>query len=266
MRKLLLPLVTTLLLLSLMIVALPVLAFDTSTTVDQAATPVSIVRCPGAPAARLSVGVSGRVAQTYSTLWASIYSNVVLDVMYRANNDTFVVLGGPFCGVGPYNWYQVRHGSTVGYVTEGTGSSYWIEPNVPTPTATVAPVTLTPTTVPPTATPTTVPPTATSTLAPPSPTATIRPTTSAACPGAPAPRLQTGDLGAVAQVYSSLRAGLGSGKVLAIMYRAKNDSFEVLGGPYCGYGPYNWYLVKFGALTGYVTEGTGSIYWITPTS
>jgi hypothetical protein len=239
MRKLLLPLISILFLLSLMIVALPVMAFDTSTTVDQAATPVSIVRCPGAPAARLSVGAVGRVAQTYSTLWASIYSNAVLDVMYRANNDTFVVLGGPFCGVGPYNWYQVRHGSTVGYVTEGTGSAYWIEPNLPT---------------------------ATSTVAPPSPTATIRPTTSAACPGAPAPRLQTGDLGAVAQVYSSLRAGLGSGKVLAIMYRAKNDSFEVLGGPYCGFGPYNWYQVRFGALTGYVTEGTGTIYWITPTS
>jgi hypothetical protein len=258
MRKLFVPMFAVLVLLFLLIVALPVMAFDANTTVDQsaqAATPVSIVRCPGAPAARLSVGMTGRVTQTYSTLWASIYSNAVLDVMYRANGDTFVVLGGPFCGVGPYNWYQVRHGSTVGYVTEGTGSAYWIEPAVPTPTATVAPATPTSTPVPPTATPTTVSPTA---------TATLVPTTSAACPGAPAPRLTTGAIGSVAQVYSSLRAGIGSANVLAVMYKAKNHTFTVLGGPYCGYGPYNWYRVQFGTLTGYVTEGTGSVYWIQP--
>ncbi len=209
---------------------------------------ISVSRCPGAPIARLKVGDVARPAQVYNTLWVSIYSNAIHTVIYRANGDTYTILGGPFCGEGPYNWYQVQYKNITGYVTEGTGSTYWVEP--------VTGVSVTPTTVPPiggTITP--VPPTGTATSVPP---------TTGGCPGAPAPRLKAGDSGQVAQVYSTLRQAIGSDVVVKILLRSAHDRFTVLEGPLCGYGPYNWYKVQHQALVGYVTEGTGSTYWIEP--
>ncbi|MFW5691113.1 MAG: hypothetical protein ACOCXZ_01320 [Chloroflexota bacterium] len=42
------------------------------------------------------------------------------------------------------------------------------------------------------------------------------------------------------------------------------DVVEVLRGPFCAFDPYNWYEVQFNSLTGWVTEGTGSTYWLRP--
>lgn len=208
--------------------------------------------CPGAPVPRLHVGDTGQVAQVFSSLRADLDSNIVLKVMYRANNDTFTVLAGPVCASGPYNWYQVNHAGMTGWVTEGTGSVYWIEPVT---------VVATPTAIGPTQPPTpTIPPTAVG----PTLTPTLMPTASAACLGAPAPRLHVGDTGRVAQVFSSLRAGLDSNIVLKIMYRANNDTFTVLAGPFCASGPHNWYQVNHAGMIGWVTEGQGSTYWIEP--
>lgn len=251
-----------LMLLAALIVAVPAAAASTPTVEQALATPtttstpvspiISVTRCPGAPVARLKVGDIARPAQAYNTLWVSIYSNAIHTVLYRANGDTYTILGGPFCGEGPYNWYQVQYKNITGYVTEGTGSTYWVE------LTTASPITPTPTTgvivTPSTPAPNTPVPT----------TTTPVPPVGGACAGAPAPRLKVGDAGQVAQVYSTLRQSIGSDAIVKVLLRSANDRFTVLEGPLCGYGPYNWYKVQHQALVGYVTEGTGSTYWIEP--
>ncbi len=203
--------------------------------------------CPGAPAPRLVIGGTGRVAQVYSSLRAGLDSNVILKVMYRANNDTFTVVNGPFCGFGPYNWWQVQHMGITGWVTEGTDGVYWVEPVTTTPaTVTPAPVTVTPTPIP-------------TALPPLTPVLNV-----GACPGAPAPRLVIGGMARPAQVYSSLRAALDSNVVLTVMYKASGDTFKVLNGPFCATGPHNWWQVDYKGRVGWVTEGMGSVYWVEP--
>lgn len=83
--------------------------------------------CNGAPEPRLTVGETAQVAQNFSSLRAGISSPVVLRVMYRAQGDTMAVLEGPVCS-GPYNWWRVEHDGITGWVTEGTGNAYWVEP------------------------------------------------------------------------------------------------------------------------------------------
>jgi hypothetical protein len=84
--------------------------------------------CPGAPAPRLKVGSVARPSQVFSSLRAGLDSNVVLKVLLKSAGDTFTVTAGPVCGAGPHNWYQVNYKGTSGWVTEGQGSIYWVEP------------------------------------------------------------------------------------------------------------------------------------------
>lgn len=203
--------------------------------------------CPGAPLPRLRAGDVARPAQVFSTLWASPTSSAVITTLYRAKNDSFTVSSAPTCSTGPYNWYQVTFKGVSGWVTEGTGSTYWVEKVSGGATA-----------VPPTG----VAPTPTR------PSVTAVPTTpvpnTGACPGAPTPRLIVNSNARPAQSFSSLRAGLSSNTILKVMYRANNDVFKVLAGPYCGHGPHNWWQVDYKGTVGWVTEGTGSTYWVEP--
>ncbi|MEO8608550.1 MAG: hypothetical protein ABI690_11740 [Chloroflexota bacterium] len=198
--------------------------------------------CAGAPTPRLTSGIQARPAQVYSTLWASPDSIAVLTVMYHG--DTFNVQSGVICAFGPYNWYQVNFKGVVGWVTEGTGSTYWVEP-----TGGVSPTPVPGTPIPPTQ--------------PPATPATPTPNTGA-CAGAPAPRLKIGGNGRPTQDFSSLRSGIDSNTVIAVMYAARGDVFKVTAGPFCGYGLYNWWQVNFKGTLGYVTEGTGNTYWVEP--
>src|SRR5689334_11095270 len=84
--------------------------------------------CPGAPSPRLAIGAQARPAQVYSTLWVAPNSSSIITVMYRAKGDTFTIRSEPQCVNGPYYWYQVLYKGTVGWVTEGSGSTYWVEP------------------------------------------------------------------------------------------------------------------------------------------
>ncbi len=198
-------------------------------------TTAAAVACPGAPAPRLKVGDVARPAQVFSSLRASLGSAIVLKVMLKSAGDTFTVLEGPLCSFGPHNWYKVNHNGTTGYVTEGEGSTYWIEKVTP-----------------PAPTPTPIPP---PTQAPPKP---------GPCVGAPAPRLTINVVARPAQVFSSLRAGLDSNVILKVMLKSAGDTFTVLEGPFCGTGPHNWYKVNHGGTIGWVTEGQGSTYWVEP--
>ena len=67
----------------------------------------------------------GEVAQSYSSLRESIGSSVVLTIM--PGGAVFDILDGPVCS-GPHYWYQVEYNGLVGWVTEGMGSEYWLEP------------------------------------------------------------------------------------------------------------------------------------------
>jgi hypothetical protein len=190
---------------------------------------VSAATCPVGPAPRLVVGDVARPAQLYSSLRADFESNVIFATMYRAYGDQFRVIEGPRCGT-YHVWYKVEYNRRTGWVTEGEGSTYWIEKvgaSGPTPT-------------------------------PPSPTPTPPPPV---CTAGPAPRLIVGGNARPAQYYSSLRDRLGSNVVIAVMYRASGDQFRVLEGPYCS-GAHYWWAVDFKGQTGYVTEGMGSTYWV----
>jgi hypothetical protein len=205
--------------------------------------------CPGAPTPRLTIGAQARPAQLYSTLWADPNSSAILTVLYRAAGDTFTIRSEPQCANGPYNWYQVIYKGEMGWVTEGTGSTYWVESTggvsqTATPGTPGTPMPPTPTKPPPTpGTPVPNP---------------------GACAGAPAPRLKIGANARPAQDFSSLRSAVDSNNVITVMYVARGDVFKVTAGPYCGFGPYNWWQVNFKGTLGYVTEGTGNTYWVAP--
>jgi hypothetical protein len=210
----------------------PVLADSLTTSESQAAQ----VGCAGSPPTRLVGALRGRVAQRFSTLRAAIGGDRVLAIM--PGGAAFNIVSGPVCGgFGNFSWWQVNYNGLVGWATEGAvrsiygSNQYWLAP-LDRGGATFTP-------------------TATSTARPPTATATVRPTSAAACPRA-----------RVAQVYSSLRAGIQSDRILRVM--RPGDTIEVLAGPYCSFGPYNWWQVRSGGVTGFATEGTGGTYWLVP--
>lgn len=82
-----------------------------------------------------------------------------------------------------------------------------------------------------------------------------------ACPNAPAPRLVGESQGQVAQVYSSLRADVGSSVILLTM--RGGDVFDITGEPQCS-GPHYWYPVTFNGVSGWATEGYLTQYWLEP--
>jgi Bacterial SH3 domain len=74
---------------------------------------------------RLEGETQGEVAQSYSSLRASIGSSDVLAVM--PGGAVFDILDGPVCS-GGYNWYHVSYNGVEGWVTEGYAGDYWLEP------------------------------------------------------------------------------------------------------------------------------------------
>ncbi len=233
----------------------PMLAQDDSPALSPAVQPVG---CPGAPVPQLVIGGTGYVAQTYSTLWVDPSSAASYKRMLSANGDIFTVVDGPFCAGGPYNWYTVTHTDSVtgitynAWITEGTGSAYWVMPgDYPAPPVTVTPVPDPVTPVPPAG-----------------PQLPPRPVAGAQnCPGAPAFRLSVGSIGTPADVYQTLWVNPYSTAVHLLMYShdAFADTYEVLDGPFC-HRAYNWYLVRHTqtGTQGFITEGTGNAYWAQP--
>jgi len=76
-------------------------------------------------ATRLEGKTQGEVAQSYSSLRASIGSTTVLAVM--PSGAVFDILDGPVCS-GGYEWYQVSYNGLTGWVTEGYANEYWLIP------------------------------------------------------------------------------------------------------------------------------------------
>ncbi len=190
--------------------------------------------CPGSLPSRLNAGDRGQIAEDYSTL------------RYTPNGATIQVIFAPaqftvlskLCD--GYTWsLQIQYDSGMtGWATESQVVSefgynrYW-----------VAPVGIMPPPPPP-------------------------PPWDGTCPGAPSPQLAVGDLGYIAQVYSTLRDAPG-GIPLKVMYAP--GTFQVLEGPVCdGYLNY-YHIVYTDGSTGWASEGQivsewgYNQYWLLPT-
>jgi hypothetical protein len=226
--------------------------------------PLSTVatNCPGAAPTRLLGQRQARVAQAFSSLRAGIGSDIVYRTM--PSKAVFDIIGGPVCA-GPHYWWQVRYQGVTGWATEGTGefgfNDYWMEPVTGGPVPTVTFVV--PTVVGPTPFPTLIP----GTPVPNPGGVVVTGPVNTACPGSVPPRLIGKARAVVAQAFSTLRAGVHSDTVYAIM--PGGAAMDVLSGPYCSnFGPYNWYQVRYNGVTGWVTEGTASggfnDYWLAP--
>jgi hypothetical protein len=93
------------------------------------------------PAPRLVVGTFGQVASSTPSRMRAAPSTSGAEVIQIDGFAQFVVLGGPVCGDG-YNWWLVEHVGFTGWIAEGTGSDYFVEPiaATATPTATRTPL------------------------------------------------------------------------------------------------------------------------------
>ncbi|MBN1286789.1 MAG: PD40 domain-containing protein [Anaerolineae bacterium] len=89
------------------------------------------VACPGAPPARLVVGMEARVVPNPAP-------NVIRSEPNRTSSssavigqisggETFTVLDGPRCADG-LAWWLVDYQGTTGWTAEGEGDEYWLEP------------------------------------------------------------------------------------------------------------------------------------------
>ncbi len=81
------------------------------------------------------------------------------------------------------------------------------------------------------------------------------------CPGAPPTRLEGETEGRVAQVYSSLRADIGSPVILRTM--RGGETFQITGDPVCA-GPHYWIPITYQGVSGWATEGYLNQYWLEP--
>ena len=183
--------------------------------------------CSGAPPTRLVGESQGQVAKVFSSLRAGVASTNVLMIM--PGGAVFDILDGPVCDTtnGHITWWQVKYNGQTGWASEGADFSiwgtnqYWLQPVGSPP-----------------------PP-------PPPP----------ACNASPPTRLDGQSQGRVAQVFSSIRAGIGSATVLKVM--PSKAVFDILDGPVCA-GPHFWYQVKYQGTTGWSTEGYLNTYWLEP--
>jgi len=83
--------------------------------------------CPGAPAPRLTVGLSGRVTPGYPNALRNAPSLSAERIGNIPGEGVFTVLAGPRCADG-FSWWQVNYNGSVGWTAEGDSSEYWVEP------------------------------------------------------------------------------------------------------------------------------------------
>lgn len=107
---------------------------------------------PVCPPGRLIIGAAGRVTATHSVNLRDTPSTRGKLLFVVTAGETFIVLSGPQC-VDGYQWWLVNWNSVKGWLPEGFGTDYWLEPltaggqqptagpqQLETPTATLPPV------------------------------------------------------------------------------------------------------------------------------
>ncbi len=100
------------------------------------APPAAAFVCPGTPQTRLRVGGFGLVTKdppTPSNLraQASTSGNILIRI---PAGTSFPVQGGPICADG-YVWYQTIYNGVTGWLAEGQGNKYFVEPDSSSSTA-----------------------------------------------------------------------------------------------------------------------------------
>ncbi|MBE7514445.1 MAG: PD40 domain-containing protein [Anaerolineales bacterium] len=185
--------------------------------------------CAGAPPARLTVGMVGRVIVDPQNRPNALNSqpsppsrdpNSVRLGSIPAGG-VFTVRNGPICKAG-YLWWLVSYNDQLGWTAEGEGTTYWLEPH---------------------------------TGAPPS----------ACAPNLP-PRLQIGGRARVTPgVANAVRTAPSTQETISQVAGAIPGGaiFNVLNGPLCGDG-YTWWQVEYLGVRGWTPEGEGFTYWVEP--
>ncbi len=192
---------------------------------------VSDPTCPGSLPSHLNPGDRGEIAEVFSTLRYTP-NGATIQVVYAPAQ--FTVLSKLCDG---FTWsVQIQYDSGLsGWAVESQAvaddgySHYWLAPVVGTPTPPITP---------------------------------------ASCPGAPPPQLAVGDLGYIAQVYSTLRDAPGG---LPLQVKYAPGTFQVIEGPVCD-GYLNYFRIVYtDGSTGWASEGQVvsdwgyNQYWLLPT-
>jgi hypothetical protein len=202
--------------------------------------------CDMAIPPRMQVGYQGRVVPTMNARNVRQYPDGPKTGVVMAG-ASFDVVDGPWSALddegGCYNWWRIEvHGSSVeGWVAEGVGAQYWLEPlNQPN----------------------------IGLVQPSGPFTGME--SFAACPGTPPARMQVGYRGQTdpyITLPTAVRSAPGSGENLQSLYAGVE--FDVLGGPVCAYykdTAYTWWFISVPDLDlqGWIAEGVTGEYWIHP--
>jgi uncharacterized protein YgiM (DUF1202 family) len=109
---------------------------NTAKETESAASPTPtlsrIEDCLNAPPIRLIVQERGRVlANDENSLNLRDGPGVSFAIISKIKPDeTFFVLDGPECD-GEYAWFRVQYGENSGWIAEGDGEFYYVEPYLP---------------------------------------------------------------------------------------------------------------------------------------
>jgi WD40 repeat protein len=87
---------------------------------------ITITQCGNSPPSKMIVGKSGHIIPgPPSRLRAQPDGTVIGSV---PGDATFTVLRGPLCGADGIAWWQVNYNGQTGWLAEGEGSTYYLEP------------------------------------------------------------------------------------------------------------------------------------------
>jgi len=87
---------------------------------------LTLVRYPGAPTSRLTVGGTGHVLQGTSNRLRDQPNGTVIGSL--PGGAEFIVLQGPTCTADGIAWWQVEYNGQTGWTAEGQGTAYYLEP------------------------------------------------------------------------------------------------------------------------------------------
>ncbi len=190
--------------------------------------------CSNSPRTRLAVGVQARVPFGNGLpLRIRSQPSTRVGVIARLPEGAagIQITGGPVCNNG-LRWWQIQISNLAGWVAEGQGNEYFLEPF--------------------------------SANNPPSSGGNTNP--SGDCSLAPQPRVR---LGMTVQISGSetgtvrLRATPSqSGNVLAQLL-VGTTGIEIIGGPVCR-DTWRWWQVTFHGQTGWISEGNRNLYYLAP--
>jgi hypothetical protein len=164
-----------------------------------------------------------------------------------------VILNGPECDPNGFAWWNVTYRSNSGWIAEGFGEEYWLEPIIPPTTNPTAAALLTLT-----APVSTVPPRTTQ------PDAAATSSTVITCPGFLPSRLVIGGMGYVTPGDPNNVRDVPSASGALLEQIPSEGVFTVLEGPICDANGRAWWRVDYNGLVGWTVEGQGSDYYVEP--